>query len=112
MKQCTSEPKLSATQFKIIHDITNCKSNLYKWKITENDLCDFCLTSTKDDVLHSLGECYSTKCFLTNVFTLLDPQDLFSKAMAIGDFVLGVTKPSPEFNIFSYKEVYIICKKL
>ena len=63
VKQCTSEPKLLATQFKIIHDITNCKSNLYKWKITENDLCDFCLTSTKDDVLHSLGECDSTKMF-------------------------------------------------
>ena len=63
VKKCTREPKLLAVQFKIIHNITNCKSNLFKWRISENDTCDFCTSNQRDDLIHALCKCNHTKQF-------------------------------------------------
>ena len=107
VKKCTSETKLLATQFKIIHNITNCKSNLYKWEISNSDLCDFCATAKKDDLFHSLGECESTNHFLSNVFSRLDPQKSFCKDIALEEFVFGVEKPALN-TIFLVIKKYIL----
>ena len=67
-KQCTKEPKLLAFQFKLIHNIVNCRSNLRKWNISDSDTCEFCSHGVPDDIIHALCQCeYSTK-FLTDIF--------------------------------------------
>ena len=69
-----------AFQFKLIHNIVNCRSNLRKWNISDSDTCEFCSHGVPDDIIHALYQCeYSTK-FLTDIFSLIDPQnDLFIK---------------------------------
>ena len=49
------EKKLAEFNFKVLHRILSCKSNLYKWKIEDNDICDIC--SEKQDIMHLLLNC-------------------------------------------------------
>ena len=60
VKKATKEPKLLALQFKIIHHITTCSENLYKWKITQSDKCDYCNNGEKDSMIHALTQCEFT----------------------------------------------------
>ena len=89
-KKCTKEPKLLAIQFKITHNIINSKSNLYRWKLVENDRCEFCTADEQDDILHVFCECEHTKRILTETFDLIDPSNRFSSRMDIEDFLFGV----------------------
>ena len=89
-KKCTKEPKLIAIQFKIIHNIINCNSNLYKWKITESDVCEFCSSNERDDLIHALCKCEYTNHFLGNIFRKIDPSNRFSGRMGIEDFLFGL----------------------
>ena len=76
-KRSTQEPKLVSLQFKIIHDIVNCNKNLFKWKISNSKICEFCKSGKKDTIVHALGKCALTRKFLNDVFELIDPQKLF-----------------------------------
>ena len=89
-KKCTKEPRLLAIQFKILHNITNCKSNLHKWKISENDICEFCESNKRDDIIHAFCECEHTKQFLSNAFQWIDPQERFSRQMEVENVLFGV----------------------
>ena len=76
-KRCSTEAKLLAIQFKIIHNLVNCNGNLYKWKISDTDLCEFCNLSVKDNIVHALYECPSTAKALVSIFSLIDRDRLF-----------------------------------
>ena len=89
-KQCTKEQKLIAIQFNIIHNIINCKSNLHKWKITENDVCKFYSSNKRDDLIHALCKCEYTQHFLDNIFRKIDHANRFSGRMEIEDFLFGL----------------------
>ena len=69
---------------------TNYNSNLYKWKIRDTDICEFCKSSEKDTIIHALCRCSVTKTFLTDVFDLIDPCKVFAHKIETEDFVFGV----------------------
>ena len=103
-KQCTKEPKLLAFQFKLIHNIVNCRSNLRKWNISDSDTCEFCLHDVPDNIIHALCQCeYSTK-FVTDIFSLIDPQNDCANTIQNADFLFGVDDPA--LNV-----VFLILKK-
>ena len=107
VQKCTKEPKLLAVQFKIIHNIINCKTNLYKWKISEDDICEFCKTSEKDNIIHALCKCDHTKQFLTEVFKKIDPFSTCFGEMEIQSFLFGVEDPAQNVIILVLKK-YIL----
>ena len=86
-KRCSTEAKLLAIQFKIIHNLVNCNGNLYKWKISDTDLCEFCNLSVKDNIVHALYECPSTANVLVSIFSLLVRDRLFSLDIDVFDFI-------------------------
>ena len=89
-KRCSTEATLLAIQFKIIHNLVNCNGNLYKWKISDTDLCECCNLSVKDTVVHALYEYPSTAKALVSIFALLYPDRLFSLHVDVFDFIFGV----------------------
>ena len=107
VKKCTKEPKLLAVQFKIIHNIVNCKSNLHKWNISEDDACEFCETRETNDILHALYKCEHTKLFLTEIFRKIDPLSTWVGIMQVEIFLFGVEDPAQNLIILLIKK-YIL----
>ena len=60
-KKSINEPALLSTQFKVIHNITNCNANLFKWKIKDSDKCTLCSENECDTIMHSLVNCNHSK---------------------------------------------------
>jgi len=50
------ETKLREFNFKVMHNILPCNSNLKKWRKRENDVCDIC--NCKQTIEHLLFECH------------------------------------------------------
>ena len=107
VKKATKEPKLLALQFKIIHHITNCSENLYKWKITQSDKCDYCNNGEKDSMIHALTQCEFTLNGLQDVLKFIDPQGMFIYSLDITHFIFGVEDPALNL-IFLIIKKYII----
>ena len=51
----TQEPYVRSFQYKITNRILNCRNNLFKWKIVDNNKCSLC--SQTDTIEHHLFEC-------------------------------------------------------
>ena len=56
----TTHPKLRSFQYRLLNSAVVLKTQLKKWKITNNDHCDFCKESVEDYV-HLFWECKQTK---------------------------------------------------
>ena len=57
------ETRIQSFQTKIIHRIFPCKSNLHKWTVKNNDICEFCTNQTQENVEHYFYYCQSTIAF-------------------------------------------------
>ena len=77
--QATKETKLIAFQFKIINNIVNNNANLYKWKIKESNLCEFCHENKVDDVVHEFTSCTWTRNIIAAVARELGLLDKFRR---------------------------------
>jgi hypothetical protein len=55
-------------QFKILNGIHNTKSNLEKWKITENNICELCLNNQSEDNFHYFINCPYNKNLLREIY--------------------------------------------
>ena len=106
-KRSTQEPKLVSLQFKIIHDIVNCNKNLFKWKISNSEICEFCKSGEKDTIVHALGKCALTRKFLNDVFELIDPQKLFVQNIDIENFIFGVHDSALNLMLLLMKKAII-----
>ena len=96
-----------AVQFKIIHNIVNCKSNLHKWNISEDVTCEFCETRETDYILHALYKCEHTKLCLRDIFRKLDPLSTGVGNMQVENFLFGVEDPAQNPIILLIKK-YIL----
>ena len=106
-KQCTKEPKLLAVQFKLTHNIINCRSNKRKWNISDSDTCEFCSPSILDDIVHAYYQFeYSTE-FVTDIFSLNNVQNDNANTIHIADFLFGVDGSSFKCYIFDFKEILL-----
>lgn len=107
-KRSTREPKLIAQQFKIVHNILNCNSNLFKWKISITDVCQFCDSKAIDTTLHALYECPSTKKVLKDTFRLIDENKTFTPEKI--EFVFGVEDTALNLIFILIKRAIIQCR--
>ena len=55
----TKEPFLQSLQYKILNRILNCKERLFKWKITESNICNYC--DNIDTLEHHLIHCNTSR---------------------------------------------------
>ena len=100
-RECTSEPSLLSNQFKILHNITNCRKNLFKWGIAINDTCEFCNDTLVDTLVHALCECNHTKRFTEELFRRLDRENIYRNNTS---FIFGV-------NNLALNMIFLIVKK-
>ena len=68
-QNCTTDTKLIAFQFKIVHNIVACKTNLFKWDIAATENCDYC--QGHDDLVHSLVQCPASAILISEIYALL-----------------------------------------
>ena len=101
------EPKLVALQFKILHNITNCRANLNKWNIAPTDICEFCNENVKDDIVHALFNCANTKKCILEVFAIIDPSRNVCQTIESEEFIFGVKEPALN-TIFLLLKQYIM----
>ena len=71
----TRETKLQVFQYKILNRVLPCQSQLYKWKLSENDNCEYC--NTKDTLTHYLYDCSVSERFWRQIenWILLNVKD-------------------------------------
>ena len=69
IRNCTTDTKLIAFQFKIVHNIVACKANLFKWEIATTENCDYC--QERDDLMHSLVQCPASVILISEIYALL-----------------------------------------
>ena len=101
-RECTSVPSLLSNQFKILHNITNCREkNLFKWGIAINDKCEFCFDTLVDTLVHALCECNHTKRFTEEMFRRLDRENIYRNNTS---FIFGV-------NNLALNMIFLIVKK-
>ena len=60
-KRSTGNTQLIAFQFKIMHNIINNRDNLYKWKISDSNVCQKCNENAKEDIIHEFVNCKWSK---------------------------------------------------
>lgn len=53
------ETKIQALQYKILHRVINCNYNLYKWKIIETSVCNYC--KEEDTIMHYFIYCNKSR---------------------------------------------------
>ena len=104
IKNSVKEPKLLAIQFKIVHNITNCGSNLVKWKIKCDKMCEFCDDNVTDTLMHSLFECKTTKSWLRSIVLLLNSDPISTENVTPDLYLFGSIDGA--FNL-----IFMIIKK-
>ena len=68
----------------------NCNTNLFKWKISYSEICEFCEPDEKYTIGHALSKCAKTRLFLTDVFELIYPYKRSVQCIDIEQFIFGV----------------------
>jgi len=102
------DKKLSETNFKILHNILPCNSNLYKWGKKDTKLCSFC--NVEETICHLLFQCTYAKQIWSIVGNILGDRDYVNEDMVI--FGIGLDRPL--IYVFSmiiyyiYKE-WLVC---
>ena len=85
---CTNETKLVAFQFKLIHNILNNNSNLFKWGIKQNNACELCDDHYVDNTVHALASCAWTKQKVLDISVELGLRDTFAQ-ITKKEFIFG-----------------------
>lgn len=94
------ETALQSFQYKVINRFLPCKSNLFKWKKAESNICDICDGTHIDNIEHFLIQCDVAKDFWEKFFMwwktlyhvnidLYDLEILFGIANSENDIVLN-----------------------
>ena len=70
---CTKNNQFSVFQYKILHRILSTNSLLFKWKLKETQLCNFC-NEAKETILHLFWECNIVKSLWLEMAEILKKQ--------------------------------------
>jgi hypothetical protein len=93
--------KIAEFNYKILHNILPCKANLKRWKICDNDRCNYC--NEIQDIPHLLYNCkYSAE-----IWRLVERP--LNTVITIGDVILG-TDSKDDVNFVISVIAYIIYK--
>ena len=100
-----------AFQFKIIHNIVNCASNLNKWGIRDSNVCTYCKKRNIDidDTLgHALVDCQTTQEWLQSINTAINSPTI--QNLCRDEFLFGVNdKADNMLCIIIKKQICDIC---
>ena len=77
-------------QFKIIHNITNCRENLKRWNLANDEICEFCDLKINDNLKHSLFEREFSKIIINEVFQQLSFKKERILQIQCEEFIFGV----------------------
>ena len=86
-RTCCKEPRLLATQFKILNNVWPTGEKLATWKIRTDDIC-FC--KTKDTIIHALHDCLDTQQFINTTLQYLDKNQTFHNNITTLKIIFGV----------------------
>ena len=95
----TKNRKIRELQYKIIHRIINCKTNLKNWRITDNATCDYC-KKAEEDIEH-LFTCEHNQPILASWNDEINNKLNIEKQWSVKEILLGVeeTTKKDEINL-------------
>lgn len=103
------DKKVSEFNYKILNNLVTCKSNLMKWKLSDNDLCDMCGTN-KQDTEHMLFTCPSIQSIWVSLKKVLK-LNITWKLIVFGITDFGI-QLSPRYNGIISVVCYCIYKTI
>ena len=77
------ETKLKEFNFKLLHGISSCKKNLYKWNIRNDDKCDVC--NQQQSIQHLLWDCEYVRPLWEKVKCVCDFPITYTKILGIDE---------------------------
>ena len=90
------ETALQSFQHKIINRYIPCRYNLYKWKKSDNDLCNYCNGKNVDTIEHFLVECPRSKEFWSKFFAWWKMIYDVNIGVNVLDIVFGIANQDQE----------------
>jgi hypothetical protein len=112
-KSCTIDTKLRAFQYKFINRLTPTNTYLYKCRITNSTLCDFC-SCEPETLIHLYWECSFAQQFWSSIKSFLNINnidlELNFRTVSFGCFVETETKNLINYLILIGKYFIHKCK--
>ena len=109
-KKSTTDTKLIAFQFKIIHNIINNRDNLHKWKISDSNKCIKCPENQTEDIIHEFVTCKWTKMVINEIGKDLNLISTFKQIKHI-DLIFGVSDETINCILLLIKYVVHKCRQ-
>jgi hypothetical protein len=77
-------------QYKILHGIHNTRTNLHKWHITTNSICELCLNNSSEDNIHYFFTCDYNENILRDIYSKVS--DLLETKINLNDmeYITGI----------------------
>ena len=107
--KATKEPKLLSFQFKILHNVLNNGSNLYKWKIRDSNVCQICKQSV-DTIVHEMTGCEATINILNLLSTDSQIENLL-RGLTKTEYIFGCNDPAKNHILLILKYVIHISRQ-
>ena len=73
IKRVTNIPKYRSFQYRLLHRAIITNVQLKKWKIVENDICNFCKQET-ETIKHLMWDCETVKSLWEEVFNFIEKE--------------------------------------
>ena len=90
------ETALQSFQYRIINRYIPCRYNLYKWKKSDDDLCNYCNGKNVDAIEHYLVECPISKEFWSKFFAWWKMIYDVNIGVNVLDIVFGIANQDQE----------------
>jgi hypothetical protein len=105
----TTDTKLQTFQFKITHRILACKSNLFTWKIAQNDICNQC-GQERDTLEHHIVMCPETLEFWNRIRRWWKSITDTDFTVGIYDLLFGLPNEAKDKIIHQFNFLLLLCR--
>lgn len=100
------ETKMQSLQYRILHRTITCNCLLYRWRLRDDDTCNFC--DRKDSLEHFLFSCTICREFWIQVKRWLYTASRISlNAIALKEFIVGIPREFPNASVVNYILIWI-----
>ena len=109
-QKSTTDTKLIAFQFKVIHNVINNRDNLYRWKISDSNACKKCSENQIEDIIHEFVTCKWSKMAIRTIGNDLDLINTF-KQIKHTQLIFGVSDDAINCILLLIKYVIHKCRQ-
>ena len=114
---CATEVKIKNFQYKILHQIVNCRSKLNEWRIVTDSICKFC--NHIDDLPHFLVKCDKSYKFWNQLIAWWNKNNMLQVDIERNDIVENIIFGFMDMNeehmtvnfVFLYAKYFIYTMK-